>query len=243
MAFSSPFDATAVDFLEELDAPLYKIASFENIDIPLIKKVAATGKPVIISTGAATIAQIDEAVRTLRENNCEQFVLLKCTSTYPATPANSHIRTIPHMAQLFNCHVGLSDHTLGIGVPVAAVALGAIAVEKHFTLARADGGVDSAFSLEPSEMKALVEESQRAWEALGRVQYGVQKVEKNSTSFKRSLYIAKDIQAGEAFTSENIRAVRPGDGLAPKYYELLLGKHAPRDLKGGKPLRWEDVLG
>jgi pseudaminic acid synthase len=241
VAFSSPFDETAVSFLEELGAPAYKIASFENTDLPLIRRVAATGKPVIISTGAATVSELDEAVRVLRASGCQQFIMLKCTSTYPATPANTNLRTIPHMRELFGVQVGLSDHTMGVGAAVAAVALGATVIEKHFTLSRADGGVDSAFSLEPTELQTLVVESERAWQSLGHVQYGVQRAEEKSRLFKRSVYVAKDIKAGEAFTKENIRVIRPGLGLAPKYYEELLGKPVKQDLKAGTPLNWDLV--
>ncbi|WP_299824486.1 pseudaminic acid synthase [uncultured Pontibacter sp.] len=241
IAFSSPFDESAVDFLEELGAPVYKIASFENTDHPLLRKVAATGKPVIMSTGAATLTELDEAVRVLREAGCEQFILLKCTSTYPSTPANTNLATIPHMRELFDVQVGLSDHTMGVGAAVAAVALGATVIEKHFTLLRADGGVDSAFSLEPQELHALVVESERAWQALGHVQYGVQRAEEKSRLFKRSVYAAKDIAAGEAFTKENIRVIRPGLGLAPKHYEELLGKAASKAIKAGTPLSWDMV--
>lgn len=239
LAFSSPFDETAVDFLETLHVPAYKIASFENTDLPLLQKVAATGKPVILSTGVATLAEIDEAVRTLRTHSCRELVLLKCTSTYPATPENTHLRTIPHLAQLFDLPVGLSDHTGGIGAAVAAVALGACVIEKHFTLRRADGGVDAAFSLEPAELKALVEESERAFLALGHIQYGVQKAETNSRLFKRSIYVAQDIRAGEKFSPENLRIIRPNAGLAPKYWEQVLGRTAKTNLKAGTPLIWE----
>jgi len=239
LAFSSPFDETAVDFLESLNVPCYKIASFENTDIPLLKKVAATGKPVIMSTGVATLADIDEGVRTLRAHGCSDLVLLKCTSTYPATPENTNLQTIPHLAQLFNCTVGLSDHTMGIGASVAAVALGASVIEKHFTISRAEGGVDAAFSLEPQELKALVEESERAFLALGNIQYGVQKAEQKSLFYKRSIYVSRDIKAGEAFSKENIRVIRPGNGLAPKYYDEVLGKVAKTDIKTGTPLTWE----
>ncbi|MCA9725899.1 MAG: pseudaminic acid synthase, partial [Kurthia sp.] len=218
LAFSTPFDDSAVDFLETLDVPLYKIASFENTDLPLIKKVAATGKPMIVSTGMANAAELDELVRTAKENGCKDLILLKCTSTYPATPENTNIATIPHMRELFDVQVGLSDHTMGTGVAVAAVALGATVIEKHFTLSRADGGVDAAFSMEPAEMKALVEETERAWQAIGKVTYGPTEKEKASLKFRRSIYVAKDIQAGESFTEENIRIVRPGYGLEPKYY-------------------------
>ncbi|QMU28983.1 pseudaminic acid synthase [Adhaeribacter radiodurans] len=239
LAFSSPFDETAVDFLESLQVPAYKIASFENTDLPLLKKVAATGKPVIISTGVATVAEIDEAVRTLQANGCTDIILLKCTSTYPSSPENTNLRTIPHLAQLFNLPVGLSDHTMGVGASVAAVALGACVIEKHFTLRRADGGVDSAFSLEPQELQSLVVESERAFLALGTIQYGVQKAEKNSRLYKRSIYVAKDVQAGEPFTKENIRIIRPNEGLEPKYLEQVLNKTAKTFIKAGTPLTWE----
>jgi sialic acid synthase SpsE len=230
-----------VDFLESLNVPAYKIASFENTDLPLLKKVAATGKPVILSTGVATLADIDEAVRTLREHGCQELILLKCTSTYPASPENTNLRTIPHLAQLFNCQAGLSDHTMGIGAPIAAVALGATVIEKHFTLRRSDGGVDSAFSLEPQELAALVTESERAWLALGTIQYGVQKAEQKSRLFKRSIYVGQDIKAGDIFSETNLRIIRPGLGLAPKYLEQLLGKTAKTDLKAGTPLTWDLV--
>jgi pseudaminic acid synthase len=226
ICFSTPFDDTAVDFLENLNTPAHKIASFENNHHPLLKKVAKTGKPIIMSTGASTIANLDESVRVLRENGCKDLILLKCTSNYPATPENSNIRTIPHLKELFDCEVGLSDHTMGIGVPIAAVTMGATVIEKHFCLSRAEGGVDSAFSLEPDELKSLVIETERAWQSLGKVQYGIQESEKKSLLFKRSIYVVKDIQAGEKFTEENIRVIRPGDGMAPKYYEGLLGKIA-----------------
>lgn len=242
VAFSSPFELKAVEFLEELDVPCYKIASFENADIPLIRRVAQTSKPVIMSTGMATLAELDESVRTLRENGCQDIVLLKCTSTYPATPENSNVRTIPHMRELFGCEVGLSDHTMGVGAAVAAVAHGATVIEKHFTLARADGGVDSTFSLEPHELAALVIETERAWQSLGRVQYGPAEAEKASARFRRSLYIAADMKAGDVLTAENLRVVRPGYGLAPKYYDLLLGRRVNRDLKKGTAVDW-GVLG
>jgi len=238
---STPFDETAVDFLEELDVPCYKIASFENTDIPLIRKVAATGKPMIISTGMATIAELDETVRTAREAGCRDLILLKCTSTYPAIPENTNILTIPHMAKLFDCQVGLSDHTMGIGVAVASVVLGATVIEKHFTLNRADGGVDSAFSMEPDEMHALVAETERAWQALGKVSYGPTEKEKKSLIFRRSLYIVQDMKKGDKFTKENLRAIRPGLGLAPKYYVTLLGKRVNRDVQRGTAVSWELV--
>lgn len=241
LCFSSPFDETAVDFLESLEVPAYKIASFENIHLPLIRKVARTGKPMIISTGMASIAELDEAVKAAREAGCRDLVLLKCTSTYPATPENTNVLTIPHMRELFGCEIGLSDHTMGVGVAVAAVAHGATVVEKHFTLRRADGGVDSTFSLEPEEMKALVVETERAWQSLGHVSYGATQAEKNSLVFRRSIYVAEDIKAGELLTSKNLRIVRPGFGLAPKNYDLLLGRRAGKDLKAGTPATW-DIL-
>jgi pseudaminic acid synthase len=239
LIFSTPFDESAVDFLEELGVGAYKVASFENTDWPLLKKIAATGKPVIMSTGLATLADIDEAVRTIRKAGCKDLVLLKCTSTYPATPENTHLATIPHMREMFKCHVGLSDHTMGIGAAIAAVALGAPVVEKHFTLRRADGGVDSTFSIEPDELKNLVIESERAFLAMGQVFYGVQEAEKKSLRFKRSLYVVKDVKAGDTFTTDNLRVIRPGDGMQPKYYETILGKKASQDIKAGTPLTWE----
>lgn len=242
IGFSTPFDETAVDFLEQLNVPCYKIASFENIHLPLIRKVAATGKPMIISTGMATVAELDDTVRTAREAGCNDIVLLKCTSSYPATPDNTNIRTIPHLRELFGCEVGLSDHTMGTGVAVASVALGASVIEKHFTLCRADGGVDSAFSLEPAEMATLVVETERAWQALGEISYGVTEAEKKSLQFRRSIYTARDVAAGETLTVENLRCVRPGLGLPPKYYETLLGRKVNRDVKKGTPMSW-DLLG
>lgn len=238
IGFSTPFDATAVDFLEFLDVPCYKIASFENTDLPLIRKVASTGKPMIISTGMATVAELDETVRTAREAGCQDLVLLKCTSTYPATPENTNILTIPHLRELFNVQVGLSDHTMGIGVAVASVALGATVIEKHFTLRRADGGVDSAFSMEPEEMQQLVIETKRVWQALGSVQYGATDAEKKSLVFRRSLYVAKDMKSGEVFTSDSLKAVRPGLGLPPKYYKIFLGQSIKQDAKKGTPVNW-----
>lgn len=242
LAFSSPFDETAVDFLETLNVPAYKIASFENVDLPLIRKVARTGKPTIISTGMATAAEIDEAVRAFRAEGNDQLVLLKCTSTYPATPTNSNISTIPHMRELFGTEIGLSDHTMGVGVSVAAVTLGATVIEKHFTTSRADGGVDSAFSMEPHELKMLVEETERAWQSLGSVSYGPTSAEKDSTKFRRSLYIGEDLKAGDILTVENLRNIRPGLGLPTKYYDLVLGKAIKQDVKKGTPLSWELLL-
>ena len=239
--FSTPFDDTAVDFLEDLNIPMYKIASFENNDLPLIKKAASTGKPLIISTGMATLAELDEMVRAVRDAGCEDLILLKCTSTYPSTPTNTNISTIPHMKGLFGCQVGLSDHTLGIGVSVASVAMGATVIEKHFTTSRADGGVDAAFSMEPEEMNALVVETKRAWESLGRVSYGPTEEEKKSMKFRRSIYIVKDVKAGDVLSKDNIRIIRPGYGLAPKYYDDLLGKKAAHEMKAGTPLNWDSI--
>lgn len=239
--FSSPFDETAVDFLETLNVPAYKIASFENNHLPLIRKVAKTGKPLIISTGMATIAELDEAVTAAREAGCKDLILLKCTSTYPATPQNTNVLTIPHMRKLFGCEVGLSDHTMGVGVAVAAVAHGACVVEKHFTLLRADGGVDSTFSLEPDELSSLVIETKRAWQSLGHVRYGPTKAELKSLVFRRSIYVAEDMKAGEILTPKNLRIVRPGHGLHPRFYEQLMGKKVARDVQKGTPADWDLV--
>jgi pseudaminic acid synthase len=239
LCFSTPFDDTAVDFLEDLNVPAYKIASFENTHLPLIKKVASTGKPMIISTGMASIAELDETVHTIREKGCEDFVLLKCTSTYPATPENTNVFTIPHIRKMFNCEVGLSDHTMGIGSSVAAIAHGATVIEKHFTLSRADGGVDSAFSMEPEEMKQLVIETERAWQSLGHIKYGVSDAEKGSLNFRRSIYISKNMKKGDVLTQNNLRIIRPGLGLPPKYYDTVLGRKVKNDLKKGTALKWE----
>lgn len=236
--FSTPFDFSAVDFLEELDAPAYKIASFEMTDLPLIRKVAATGKPLIISTGMASVAEIDEAVTTARTAGADGVVILKCTSTYPATPENSNLVTIPNMIETFGCAVGLSDHTIGCGVAVASVALGACVIEKHFTLRRADGGVDSAFSMEPHEFRFLRDEVDRAAQALGQITYCGTAAEEGSRQFRRSLYIAEDVAAGEPLTARNLRAVRPGFGLPPKFLDSLLGKRVARDLPAGTPADW-----
>jgi len=238
--FSTPFDETAVDFLETLDTPCYKIASFEMTDLPLIRKVAATGKPLIISTGMASAGEIDETVRTARASGCRDLVLLKCTSTYPASPGNTNLKTIPHLRQLAGCEVGLSDHTEGIGAAVAAIALGATVIEKHFALSRADGGVDSAFSIEPAELKALVLETERAWRALGQVHYGASgDAEQKSLAYRRSIYACADIAAGEALSRENIRIIRPGYGLAPKFLDLCLGRQARNAIKKGSPIVWD----
>jgi N-acetylneuraminate synthase len=242
ICFSSPFDETAVDFLEDLGAPAYKIASFENNHLPLIAKAASIGMPLIISTGMATLSELDDAVKTAREAGCKQLVLLKCTSNYPSSPENTNLRMITHLRQLFATEVGLSDHTMGIGAAVAAIALGASVVDKHFTLARADGGVDSAFSLEPSELSALVLETERAWQALGEVRYGPTESEQPSMRFRRSIYIVQDMKAGEVITREKLRVIRPGYGLAPKHYDSLLGRRVNRDLAIGNAMKWDYIL-
>jgi pseudaminic acid synthase len=239
IAFSTPFDDTAVDLLESLDVPCYKIASFENTDLPLIRLVASTGKPMIISTGMASIAELDDTVRAARGAGCKDLILLKCTSTYPATADNTNIMTIPHMRELFGCEVGLSDHTMGLGVSVASVALGATVIEKHFTLNRADGGVDSTFSMEPTEMSQLVLETERAWQALGQVSYGATETEKKSIMFRRSLYVVQDLKAGDVLTKHNVRAIRPGLGLPTKYLGMVLGKAVKQAVKCGTALSWE----
>jgi N-acetylneuraminate synthase len=238
IAFSSPFDESAVEFLESLLVPLYKIASFENTDHILLKKVAKTGKPVIMSTGVATIADIQESIKVLHGNGCKELILLKCTSTYPASPANTNILTIPHMKDLYDCPIGLSDHTMGIGVSVASVALGACVIEKHLTLRRADGGVDAAFSLEPEEFRHLVTEAERAWLGLGKINYELTEKEKKSLQFKRSLYIVKDLHAGETITQQHIRSIRPGNGLHTRYYEDVIGKKVNKNIVAGTPLAW-----
>lgn len=243
IGFSTPFDFTAVDFLESLDVPFYKIASFENTDLPLIRKVASTGKPIIISTGMAAIAELDETITTAKQAGCQNLILLKCTSSYPSTPKDTNLLTIPHLRDLFDdIQVGLSDHTLGIGVAVASVALGATVIEKHFTLNRADGGVDAAFSMEPQEMKQLVIETERAWQAMGKISYGVTAAEQKSLIFRRSLYIAQNMQSGDILTPDNLRAIRPGQGLPPKYYNLLLGKKIKADVQAGTPVKWELLM-
>ena len=243
IGFSTPFDFTAVDFLESLDVPFYKIASFENTDLPLIRKVASTGKPIIISTGMAAIAELDETITTAKQAGCQNLILLKCTSSYPSTPKDTNLLTIPHLRDLFDdIQVGLSDHTLGIGVAVASVALGATVIEKHFTLNLADGGVDAAFSMEPQEMKQLVIETERAWQAMGKISYGVTAAEQKSLIFRRSLYIAQNMQSGDILTPDNLRAIRPGQGLPPKYYNLLLGKKIKVDVQAGTPVKWELLM-
>jgi pseudaminic acid synthase len=240
-AFSTPFDASAVEFLESLDVPAYKIASFEIIDLALIEKAAATGKPLILSTGMATIEEIDEAVTTARSAGCHDLVLLKCTSSYPADPGDSNLRTIPYLQSRFDCQVGVSDHTLGIGAAITAVGLGATMIEKHVTLSRADGGVDSAFSLEPAELAQLVREAGAAAESLGEVSFGPSEAEKRSMRFRRSLYITKDLRAGDVLTAENIRAIRPGFGLPPSHLAELLGRCVTKDVKRGTAVSWDLV--
>ena len=242
LCFSSPFDESAIDFLEQLGTPAYKIASFENNHLPLIRRAAATGKPLIISTGMANIGELEQAVAAARNAGCNKLVLLKCTSTYPAKPTNTNIRTIPHLRELFDCEVGLSDHTMGVGAAVAAVALGATVIEKHFTISRVEGGVDSDFSLEPAEFETLVKECERGWEALGKVTYGPTAAEVNSLIFRRSIYIAEEIAAGEVFTSNNLRIVRPGNGAPPWLLDLVIGRVARKDFRTGEPLRIEDLL-
>ncbi len=242
IGFSTPFDETAVDFLESLNVPTYKIASFENNHLPLIKKVATTGKPLIISIGMATVAELDETVRTAREAGCNEIILMKCTSSYPADPKDINLLTIPHLRRLFDTEVGLSDHTHGVGVSVAGVALGATVIEKHLTLSRIEGGVDSGFSMEPDEMTLLVDETLKAWQALGKVRYGLTDKEKDSSIFRRSIYIVKDIKEDEKLTRENIRIIRPGNGLHPKYYDILLGRRAVCNAKKGTPMSWEFLV-
>lgn len=237
--FSTPFDATAVDFLEKLQAPCYKIASLEIVDHALIKKAASTGKPLIMSTGGATRSEIEEAVNVARGTGCKEIILLKCTSTYPATPKDSHLRTLPHLAEDFAVHVGLSDHTLGIGAAIASIPFGSCLIEKHLTLSRSDGGLDAAFSLEPDEFKALVIESKRAWEALGTVHYGPTESEETSLTLRRSLYFVKDLKAGEVITDSHIRSIRPGKGLPPKELPHLIGLRVSQAVKRGDAVRWE----
>lgn len=240
--FSTPFDDTATDFLSSLDVPAFKIASFECTDLPLIRKVAAAGKPMVISTGMATLAEIDDAVRTARQGGCKDIVLLKCTSTYPATPDNTNVLTIPHLRAAFpDCEIGLSDHTMGCGAAAAAVAHGAVLIEKHFTLRRSDGGVDSSFSLEPEEFLQLRVETERAWQSLGSVRYGTQPAEEKSVAFRRSLYISRDVKAGDMLSAENVRIIRPGFGLPPKFYDVVIGKRVSRDASIGTPISWEII--
>jgi pseudaminic acid synthase len=239
--FSTPFDATAVDFLEELGVELYKVASFELVDIPLLKKIAGTGKPVIMSTGMATLSEIEDAVKTLRHNGSGPLCLLKCTSAYPAPPEEMNLRTISALAEIFQCPAGLSDHTLGSAVAVAAVATGAVVIEKHFTLARADGGPDGSFSMEPAEFKQMVLDIRAVEKALGRVSFELTEKENESRLFRRSLFVVEDMKAGENFTETNVRSIRPGGGLAPRHLEAVIGRRAARDLKKGTPLNWSLV--
>lgn len=236
ICFSTPFDEDGVDMLNSLGAPAYKIASFENNYHGLLRKIASMKKPVIMSTGVTGLSDLSESVQVLRDAGCENLALLKCTSTYPALPENTNLNTIPHMRQLFNCEIGLSDHTMGIGASVAAVTLGATIIEKHFCLSRAEGGVDSAFSLEPDEFKALVVETERAWLSLGNIHYGILEAEKKSLNYKRSVYAVKDIKQGETFSVQNIRVIRPGDGLHPKYYDIIIGRDSKKDIAKGTPL-------
>jgi N-acetylneuraminate synthase len=236
---STPFDETAVEFLERFDLPAYKVASFENTDIPLLQRIAATGKPIIVSTGMLSRPELSETVEELRAAGCSQIILLKCTSSYPASPSDANLVTIPDMRRFFNTEIGISDHTPGIGVAVAAVALGATVIEKHFTLNRADGGVDSQFSIEPEEMRSLVIESQYAWAGLGQVQYGIGPDEANSRVFRRSLYFVQDIRAGDIIEHRHIRRIRPGYGLAPKHENHVIGQIAKMDIERGTPVTWE----
>jgi pseudaminic acid synthase len=239
--FSTPFSTKAVEFLETLNNPIYKVASFEINHTPLLQCVAETGKPVIMSTGGSTVSEIDEAVNTLRKHGCKDLTLLKCTSAYPADPKEINLRTIPHMATLFDCDVGLSDHTLGIGVAVASIGFGVTCIEKHLTLSRANGGVDSSFSMEPQEFAMLVTESHRAFDALGRVFYGLEEAEGKVSAGKRSIYAARHIAPGEMFTEENIRVIRPGYGLHPRHFSKLLGQRAERAIALGEPLILQDI--
>lgn len=241
IGFSTPFDESAVDYLEKLNVPMHKIASFENIDLPLIRYVASTGKPLIISTGMATLDELEETVTTARDAGCIDLVLLKCTSTYPASPLNTNITNIPDLQQRFDCQVGISDHTLGIGVALGAVALGATVIEKHFTLKRADGGVDSAFSMEPDEMRQLVVESKRVWQSIGSVSYGPTEAEMSSLVHRRSIYVIEDVMIGEVISRLNVRRIRPGLGLPPKHFDDVLGRRFSKNVKRGTPLAWDLV--
>lgn len=241
-AFSSPFDAEAVDFLDALNVSCFKIASFELTDLPLIAHAAKKGKPLIMSTGMATLREIEEAVQCARDNGCDDIILLKCTSTYPAEPNNTNLVTIPNMRAAFDCQVGLSDHSGGIGVAVASVALGASVVEKHFVLDRNAGGVDAAFSLEPSELKSLVTETKRAWQAMGQVRYGGSKVEAAAKQYRRSIYVSDNIKAGDVLNESNLKIVRPAFGLAPRHWQDVIGKVAAQDLAKGTALCWEHMV-
>ncbi len=237
--FSSPFDRTAVDFLEEMDVPAYKIASFELVDIPLIEYVAGKGKPIIMSTGMATLEEIEDAVSAARSAGAKEIALLKCTSGYPALPEEMDLKTIPHLSKTFDCPVGLSDHTMGIAVPVAAVSLGASVIEKHFTLTRGIKGPDSAFSLEPSEFREMVDAIRTTEKALGKVRYGAGQEEAKSRAFRRSLFVVRAMKKSDVFTEENVRSIRPGDGLAPKHLKEIIGRRAACDIDRGMPLKWD----
>jgi N-acetylneuraminate synthase len=239
--FSTPFDDTAVDFLEEMGVPAYKVASFELVDLQLIRRVAATGKPIIMSTGMASLAEIDEAVRTARDAGAKEIALLKCTSAYPAPAEEANLRVIPHLAETFRVVAGLSDHTMGIAAPIAAVALGACIIEKHFTLSRSFPGPDSAFSLEPDEFRDMVDVVRTTGEALGEVQYEITDKERASLVFRRSLFVTRDVKAGDVFTPENLRSIRPGHGLPPRYLPEVLGRRAATNIVAGTPLAWNLV--
>ncbi len=241
IAFSSPFDRTSVDFLESLDVPCYKIASFENTDIPLIKKVASTGKPMFMSTGMATYSELEESVQAARDSGCKELMLLKCTSEYPALTENMNLLTLPDMRDSFGCEIGLSDHTIGCVAAITSVALGVKVIEKHFTLDRNDGGVDSSFSLIPEELALLVNETEHAWKSLGKVSYGPTKAEKVAVTRRRSIYVTEDMKSGDVFTEQNLRCIRPGNGLPPKHFDSLLGKAVNCDVKKGTPVRWDLV--
>ena len=239
--FSTPCDVSAVDFLETIDMPCYKVASFEIVDLPLLKRIARTRRPVFLSTGMATVAEIDEAVRTLRANGTKDLILLKCASAYPTPPDESNLLTIPHLSATFDCNAGLSDHTLGSAVAVAAIALGACVIEKHFTLSRSDGGPDAAFSMEPHEFRELVDNVRTVEKALGTICYDVTKSQQELTPFRRSLYVVRDIRAGEPFTPENVRSIRPAYGLHTRYWDLVLSCKAGKDIKRGTPLSFSDL--
>jgi len=239
--FSTPFDASAVHFLEKLNIPVYKIASFEIVDFPLINTVAKTGKPIIISTGMAKIEEIEEAVSMLKKFDCTELALLKCTSSYPAKPEDANLRTIPHMLKTFNLPIGLSDHTPGIAVPIAAISLGACIVEKHFTLSRKNSAADSSFSLEPEEFKSMVDNIRIAEKALGTVSYTISKQQRTTFNFRKSLFVVEDINAGQEFSIENVRSIRPGDGIHTKYFKEILGKKAIKNVAKGTPVTWDLV--
>jgi pseudaminic acid synthase len=241
IAFSSPFDDTAIDFLEEINVPAYKVASFELLDLPLIRKMARCQKPIIMSTGMANLSDISSAVEAARAEGNNQIILLHCVSAYPARAEEANLKTLAHLSKAFNVPVGLSDHTLGVAVSVAAVALGAQVIEKHFTIRRSDGGADSAFSLEPDELSELVEATKQAWQAVGKVNYERTKGEEKNSIFRRSLYVVDNIKKGEVFTAKNIKSIRPGYGLAPVFIDEVLGRRAKGDLVTGMPLRWENV--